>query len=221
VTRAVRLLLLVAAAVPAGCMSHFERVTATRTPLATRVGSPINGATWTRADVWFDHGALVVRLSRAALCRRAEDVRVTRRDTMQIRASKGRYAGVVALAAVAAGFFDVAASSHHSSTAAVGAGFAGLATVVWGVPLLGERDETLSQTSHVEARELGPAPCTLRPLAAVRVTLRAGGRTLQRQSDARGVATFDGVTSARGIELFAGDRAIRDVAVQHPGHTQQ
>lgn len=49
------------------------------------------------------------------------------------------------------------------------------------------------------------------------MTLRAGGRTLEQESDTRGVASFSGVTSPRGIELIVEDRAVQEIVLHAPG----
>ncbi len=206
---------LAAACAMSGCMSHFETVQTTRTPLAAHIQRPLHDEQpLVLADVEVSGDALLVWLRLVGTCGMRQDVRVTERKVMKIRASEGRYVVVVLLLAGAASFGALATTDNTDFGKPLAVAYAGGAGLFWGVPLLAERDKPLGESSHYESREIAPVPCALQPLADVRVTLRAGGRTLEQQSNARGIASFAGVTSARGIELFVEDRAVQAIVVQ-------
>lgn len=215
-SRGAPLLLLAAACATAGCMSHFETVKTTRTPLIMHVQQPLPGQPRLHADVEVSGDTLLVWLRLVGMCGRRQDLRITERKVMKIRASKGRYVPVVLLLIGAAVTGSLAAATKENAYKIFTGAYAGSAALFWGVPLLAEHDKTLGETSHYASRELAPVPCSLKPLADVRVTLRAGGRTLEQQSDARGVASFAGVTSPHGIELFVEDRAVQEIVVHAP-----
>lgn len=209
---------MAAACATAGCMSHFETVKTTRTPLGVHIEKPLPGLPLMLADVEVHESRLLVWLRLLGTCGVRQDVRVTERRVMRIRASEGRYVPVVLLLIAAGVAGSLAATQKNSGYRWMAGAYGSGAVLYWAVPLLAERDKTLGESAHYESRELAPVSCALQPLADVRVTLRAGGRTLEQQTDAHGTASFAGVTSARGIELFVEDRAVHAIVVHGPVH---
>lgn len=137
-----------------------ETVKTTRTPLAAHVEKPLPGQPLMHADVEVSGDTLLVWLRLVGTCGLRQDVRVTERRLMKIRASEGRPVPVVLLLIAAGVVGPLAATQKRSGFGWLAGAYTGGAVLYSSVPLRRSARRLTSSraSSHLRRARSGRSP---------------------------------------------------------------